>query len=131
MSNKSVSRYFLVKFHFLLFHKWPKINFSTRKKFKTVKIAISQKIVLIYLISRVFLPGIFSIVWPVVCLFITFKDLLVIHNIFNFVFICYRSRVSSFSCWSCLSSVNWSRISTSWSGISPKFWASLSSCLFK
>ena len=49
---------FLTKFHFLQFQKWPKINFWTGKKFKTAKNAISRK-KLIYLISRVFLPGLF------------------------------------------------------------------------
>ena len=44
----------LSKFHFLQFEKWPKINFWTGKKFKTAKNAISRKICLIYLISRVF-----------------------------------------------------------------------------
>ena len=41
---KSISRNFLLtKFHFLYFQKWPKINFWTRKKFKTAKNAISRK----------------------------------------------------------------------------------------
>ena len=35
-SNKSISRNFiLTKIHFLPFQKWPKINFSTGKKFQT------------------------------------------------------------------------------------------------
>ena len=42
-SNKSISRkFFLTKFHILQFQKWPKINFWTKKKFKTVKNAISR-----------------------------------------------------------------------------------------
>ena len=60
-SNKSTSRnFFLAKFHFLKFQKWPKINFCTGKKFKTAKNVISRKKFLIYLISRIFLgPGSF------------------------------------------------------------------------
>ena len=42
----------MTKFHFLQFQKWPKINFWTRKKFKTAINAISRK--KIDLISRVF-----------------------------------------------------------------------------
>ena len=45
--------------HFLPFQKWPKINFWTGKKFKTAKMQFSRKIFLIYLISLVFLPGLF------------------------------------------------------------------------
>ena len=46
--------FFLAKFNFLLFQNWPKINFSTGKKFKTAKNAIWRNKILIYLISRVF-----------------------------------------------------------------------------
>ena len=54
-SNKSISRkFFLTKFHFLLFQKWPKINFWTRKKFKYYQKCNFTKIVFIYLVSRVF-----------------------------------------------------------------------------
>ena len=43
-SNKSIWRKILLpKFHFLQFQNWPKINFWTRKKFKTAKNAISRK----------------------------------------------------------------------------------------
>ena len=42
-SNKSISRLFLTKIHFLPFQKWPKINIWTGKKFKTAKYAISRK----------------------------------------------------------------------------------------
>ena len=56
----------LANFHFLQFQKWPKINFWTWKKFKTAKNAISRKSFLIYLISRVFLPGLFLIFCPAV-----------------------------------------------------------------
>ena len=42
-SNKAISWNFPPKFNFLLFQKWPKINFWTGKKFKTAKNAISQK----------------------------------------------------------------------------------------
>ena len=38
------------------FQKWPKINFWTGKKFKTAKNAIQWNL---FLISRVFLPGLF------------------------------------------------------------------------
>ena len=60
-SNKSISRkfYFDQIPFFLQFQKWPKINFRTRKKFKTARNAISQKKFLVYLISWVFLPGLF------------------------------------------------------------------------
>ena len=69
-SNKSISRKnFLTKFHFLPFQKWPKINFWTRKKFKTAKNAISRKKFFNYLISRVFLPGLFLIFWPIFYMF--------------------------------------------------------------
>ena len=34
--NKSISRFFLAKFHFLQFQKWTKMNFWTGKKFKTL-----------------------------------------------------------------------------------------------
>ena len=57
---------FLTKVHFLQFQKWPKIIFWTRKKFKTAWNAISRKTFLIYLISRVFSPGLFKIFWPTV-----------------------------------------------------------------
>ena len=44
MSHKSISRiFFLAKFHFLQFQKWPKINFWTGKIFKTAKNAILRK----------------------------------------------------------------------------------------
>ena len=43
-SNKSISRnFYLAKLQFLQFQKRPKINFSTGKKFKTAKNAISRK----------------------------------------------------------------------------------------
>ena len=43
-SNKSISRkFFLIKFHFLQFQTWPKINFWTGKKIKTARNAISRK----------------------------------------------------------------------------------------
>ena len=42
-SNKSISRKFLTKFHFLQFQKWPKINFWTGKKFKTARNAILRE----------------------------------------------------------------------------------------
>ena len=59
-SNKSISRKnFFIKFHFLQFQKWPKINFWTGKKLKTARNAILQINNLIYLISRVFMPGLF------------------------------------------------------------------------
>ena len=60
-----MKKFFLTKFHFLTFQKWPKINFWTGKKFKTAKNATSQ--FFIYLISWVFLPGLFLIFWPAVC----------------------------------------------------------------
>ena len=41
------------------FQKWPKINFWTGKKFKTTKNAISWRKKRIYLIWRVFLPGLY------------------------------------------------------------------------
>ena len=47
------------------------------------------------------------------------------------LFYSIRSRISSYSCGPCLSSINWSRISPSWSSVPPKFWTSISSCLFK
>ena len=51
----------------LQFHKWAKINFWTGKKFNTAKNATSRKkIILIYLISGVFLAGLFKIFWPTV-----------------------------------------------------------------
>ena len=56
--NLNFTKNFLTKFHFLQFKKWPKINFWTGK---TANNAISQEIgnFFIYLISRVFLPGLF------------------------------------------------------------------------
>ena len=46
-SNELISRIiFLTKLHFLQFQKWPKMQFHVKKIF-------------IYLISRVFLPGLF------------------------------------------------------------------------
>ena len=59
--NQFHENFFLTKFYFLQFQKWPKINFWTGKKFKTAKNAISRKKIFfwIYLISRVFLPGLF------------------------------------------------------------------------
>ena len=43
-SNKSISRKnFFTKFHFLQFHKRPKITFWTGENFKNAKIAISRK----------------------------------------------------------------------------------------
>ena len=64
-SKKSISRNFiLTKFHFLQFQKWPKINFWTEKKFeKLPKMQFHEKF-LIYLISRVFLPGLFLFSGP-------------------------------------------------------------------
>ena len=60
--NKSIPRkFFLTKFHFLPFQKWPKINFWTGKKFKTAKNVISRKMFLIYLISRVFCLDFFKV----------------------------------------------------------------------
>ena len=56
-SNKSISR----KNFFCNFK-----NGRTGKKFKTARNAISQKLSLIYVISRVFLPGLFKIFWPTV-----------------------------------------------------------------
>ena len=51
---------FLAKFYFLQFQKWPKIIFGARKNFKYAKNAISRKFfIFIYLISRIFLPGLF------------------------------------------------------------------------
>ena len=60
-SNKSISeKIFLAKFHFLRFQKWPKIYFSTGKKFKIAKKAIFHEFFFfIYLILQVFLPGLF------------------------------------------------------------------------
>ena len=37
------TKFFLTKFHFLQFQKWPKINFWTGKKLKTAKNAISRR----------------------------------------------------------------------------------------
>ena len=50
---------FLTKFHFSQFRKWPKINFPTRKKFKTAKNAISRKIFFALFDFTSFLPGLF------------------------------------------------------------------------
>ena len=47
-SNKSISRIFFTKFHFLLFLKWPKINFWARKKFKTEYFPWKLKFYLIF-----------------------------------------------------------------------------------
>ena len=52
--NQFDGNLFLTKFHFLQIQNCPKINFWAGKKFKTAKNAISQKLFLIYLISRVF-----------------------------------------------------------------------------
>ena len=53
-SNNSISRkFFLTKFHFLLFQKLPKSNFWTRKKFKK-KCNFTEIFLFIYLISQVF-----------------------------------------------------------------------------
>ena len=41
--NQFQKIFFLAKFHFLQFQKWPKINFLTGKMFKTTKSAISRK----------------------------------------------------------------------------------------
>ena len=49
----------MANFHFLQFQKWPKINFWTGKKFKNYQKCNFTKKKLIYLISRVFLPGLF------------------------------------------------------------------------
>ena len=40
--NQFHIKIFLTKFHFLPFLKWPKINFSTRKKFKLPKMQFSR-----------------------------------------------------------------------------------------
>ena len=60
-SNKSISsNYFLTKFHFLQFLKYiAKNQFLNWENFKTVRNAISRKKLMIYLICRVFLPGLF------------------------------------------------------------------------
>ena len=68
-SNKSISRKkkFFEHTHLLPFQKWAKINFWTGKKFKTARNAISlERKNLIYLISRVFMHGLFEIFWPAV-----------------------------------------------------------------
>ena len=63
--NRFHKKIFFTKFHlfiylfFLQFQIWPKIIFWTGKMFKTAKNAISWKKDLIYLISWVFLPGLF------------------------------------------------------------------------
>ena len=59
-SNKSISqkKFFDQNPFFLQFQKWSKINFCTGKKFKMPRNAIPIK-KFIYLISRVFLPGLF------------------------------------------------------------------------
>jgi len=51
--------FFLAKFHFLHFQKWPKINFLTGKKLKTAKNAISRNkfFDLFDFTSLFFLPG--------------------------------------------------------------------------
>ena len=42
-SNKSISRFFFTKFHFLQFQKWPKINFWTEKCLKLSKMQFHKK----------------------------------------------------------------------------------------
>ena len=50
----------MTKYHFLQFPKCPKMNFWIWKKLKTAKSAIWRKKIGVYLISRVFLVGIFK-----------------------------------------------------------------------
>ena len=57
--NQFHEKIFLTKIHFLPFQKWPKINFWTGKKFKTVRNAISRKNCFIWFHEFFLLSGLF------------------------------------------------------------------------
>ena len=57
---------FWTKIHFLQFQKWPRINFWTRKKFKTAKNAMSRKNDFDSFDFTNFWPGLLLIFWPAV-----------------------------------------------------------------
>ena len=72
--------FFLAKFHFLKFQKWPKINFWTGKSLKLAKMQFHDFFYLIFMENiekffceidlsyfiEFFLPGLFYIFWPTV-----------------------------------------------------------------